>query len=287
MGVRGRLEATGLGVYFGIREACSSREDMAGLDLEPGVEGKTVVVQGLGNVGYHAARELQEAGARIMAVGERDGSLRATSSEGLDISDLREHMEESGSILGFPGTEEMERGSDVLELECDILLPAALENQITDENVDRIRARIVAEGANGPTATRASEALHDRGVLVLPDLYLNAGGVTVSYFEWVKNLTRLRFGRLEKRFYETSAYRMLEAVEGLVDRRFEGDENERASSGAGEAQLVRSGLEETMVSAYREIRETARGKDVDLRTAAFVLAIEEVARVYEERGFFP
>lgn len=286
-GVRGRLEATGLGVYFGIREACSDVEAMADLDLEPGVEGKSVVVQGLGNVGYHAARYLQEAGARIVCVAERDGAVRDDSGAGLDVVALREHLMETGSVLGFPGASELPEGSEALELECDILLPAALENQVTGENVDRIRSRIVAEGANGPVTFAASESLHERGVLVLPDLYLNAGGVTVSYFEWVKNLTRLRFGRLEKRFYEAGAVKILQVVEQLTGKELAEEARARAASGADEADLVRSGLEETMVTAYQEIRDTARRHDTDLRTGAFVVAIDKVAQVYGERGIFP
>lgn len=286
-GVRGRLEATGLGVYFGLREACSSREDMAALGLEPGIEGKTVVVQGLGNVGYHAARYLREAGARIVGVAERHGAVIDESGTGLDVDALRAYLTETGSVRGFPGTTEIERSSEALELESDILVPAALENQITEENVDRIRARIVAEGANGPVTAAASEALFERGVLVLPDLYVNAGGVTVSYFEWVKNLTRLRFGRMEKRFYQSQTEDVLEAVEELTERRLDEGARARATSGAAEADLVRSGLEETMVTAYREIREVAKRHDTDLRTAAFVVAIEKIAQVYEERGIFP
>ncbi len=286
-GIRGRLEATGRGVYFGLREACSIAEDMDRLGLETGLEGKTVVVQGLGNVGYHAARYLAEAGARIVAVAERDAALVAPDGEGLDVEAVREHMRETGSVRGYPGAEEMEESPRALELECDILVPAALENQIKADNVDGIRASIIAEAANGPTTAAADADLRERDVLVLPDVYLNAGGVTVSYFEWVKNLTRLRFGRMEKRFQEASHRRILEAVESLADRRLAPGDRARATSGAGERDLVDSGLEETMVEAYREIRDTARERDTDLRTAAFVVAIEKIATVYDERGIFP
>lgn len=286
-GVRGRVEATGLGLYFGIREACSDPDDMSALGLRPGVADKTVVVQGLGNVGYHAAKYLQEAGARIVCVVERDGAVRSTSEDGLDVVALRTHLSETGSILGFPGSTTLERHADGLEYECDILVPAALESQITEENVDRIRARIIAEGANGPVTHAASERLHDRGVLVLPDVYLNAGGVTVSYFEWVKNLTRLRFGRLEKRFYQAGAESLLRVIEDLTGKTVDQETRTSVSAGADEAALVRSGLEETMVTAYWQIRETARRYETDLRTGAFALAIDKIAQVYAERGIFP
>jgi len=284
-GIRGRTEATGRGLFFGLREACSVAGDMEELGLEPGLEGKTVVVQGLGNVGYHAALFLQEGGAVVVGIAEREGAIH--DPDGLDVDAVRAHREETGSILGFPGADDIPDTRKALELECDVLVPAALENEITMENADRIRASIVAEGANGPTTARASRALLERGVMILPDIYLNAGGVTVSYFEWVKNLSHVRFGRMEKRFEEASHARMLDAVESLTGRRFDPADRKAAAQGAGEEDLVRSGLEETMITAYHDIRETARRRDTDLRTAAFLISLDKVARVYEHRGIFP
>jgi glutamate dehydrogenase (NAD(P)+) len=286
-GIRGRLEATGRGVCYGLREACADPEDMSRLGLETGLEGKTVVVQGLGNVGYHAALYLAEAGARIVAIAERDAALVARGEKGLDVEAVHRYMRETGSVRGFPDADEMEDSTAALELECDILVPAALEGQITADNVDRIQARIIAEGANGPVTADADAVLRERDVLVLPDLYLNAGGVTVSYFEWVKNLTRLRFGRMEKRFQEASHRRLLDVVERLSDRTLAAEDRERVISGADEADLVNSGLEETMVGAYRDIRGAARKHGTDLRTAAFAVAIDKIATVYSERGIFP
>ena len=284
-GIRGRTEATGRGVFFGLREACSVTEDMERLGLEPGLEGKTVVVQGLGNVGFHAARFLQEAGAVVVAVAEREGAIH--DPEGLDVHAVAEHRRATGSVLDFEDATNLPRSRDALELECDVLLPAALENEITVANVDGIRASIVAEGANGPVTATAAERLVERGVLILPDIYLNAGGVTVSYFEWVKNLTHVRFGRMEKRFEEASNRRLLEAVETLTGKRFEDGVLQSAVQGAGEEDLVNSGLEETMVGGYHEIREMALRDETDLRTAAFRIAIDKVARAYRERGIFP
>ena len=284
-GIRGRTEATGRGLFFGVREACADRETMQALGLEPGLEGKRVVVQGLGNVGYHAAKFLAEGGALVIAIAEREGAVH--DPKGLDVERVFLHRTERGSILDVPGASNIPESAKALELECEILVPGALEGQITRENAGRVRAKVIAEGANGPTTPEAAETLLARGALILPDLYLNAGGVTVSYFEWVKNLTHLRFGRMEKRFHEMSNRQILGSVETLTGRTLEPDAFRRASRGADEEDLVNSGLEETMVSAYHETRETARRHGTDLRTAAYVNAIDKIARVYRERGIFP
>jgi glutamate dehydrogenase (NAD(P)+) len=286
-GIAGRLEATGRGVVFGVREACSYADDMKALGLEPGIEGKRIVVQGLGNVGYHAAKFFAEAGAVIVGLAEHEGAV--WRAQGLDVDQVVAHRAETGSILDFPGARNLPQSADALELECDVLVPAALEKQITTDNVARIKAKIVAEAANGPTVDEADQALAQRGVLVVPDVFLNAGGVTVSYFEWLKNLSHVRFGRMQKRFEEQSNRRLLSAVEDLTGKPFTPDRLVDAARGASEEDLVNSGLEETMVTAYRQIRETRlRDERVrDLRTAAFVLAIDKVAVAYEELGIFP
>ncbi len=286
-GVRGRLEATGLGVCYGLREACSVEEDMERLGLDTGLEGKSVVVQGLGNVGYHAARRLQEEGARIVGIAEHDGAIVDESGEGFDVEAVKERMRAGGSVTEHPGAAVLEDGRRALELDCDVLVPAALEAQITGENVDRIRASVVAEAANGPVTAEADETLREADVLVLPDVYVNAGGVTASYFEWVKNLTHLRFGRMEKRFQEASARRMMDAVEGLTERSFTPEARARTAEGASEEDLVRSGLEETLVGAYHELRNAAREHGTDLRTAGFLVAIDKIATIYRDRGIFP
>jgi len=285
-GVRGRAESTGRGVYFALREAVCDTEDMKARGIQPGIEGKRVVVQGLGNVGYHAANFIQQGGGILIALAEREGSI--FSDKGLDLEKVMAHRKETGSILGFPGvTRSSPKNGDALEAECDVLVPAALESVITDENVDRIKARIIVEGANGPITADASEKLLGRGVLIVPDLYTNAGGVTVSYFEWVKNLSHMRFGRMEKRFQERTNERILGGVEHLTGLKCTREEHERVSAAAGEEELVNSGLEETMVSAYAELRTIQKQRNVDLRTAAFINAIGKVAMAYQERGIFP
>lgn len=286
-GIRGRLEATGRGVYLGVREACAIAEDMEALGLGPGLEGKTVVVQGLGNVGYNAARFFQKAGAVLVGIAEYEGAIM--NPAGLDLEDVVAHRKETGSILGFPGATDIQDSASALEIECDILVPAALENQINENNVDRIKAKIIAEAANGPTTATADEVLFQRGVLILPDLYLNAGGVTVSYFEWLKNLAHVRYGRLEKRYDEEARRRLLDTVATATGSTFTDEAIADTARGADERDLVNSGLEETMILAYREIRDVAQGHEgrIDLRTAAFISAIDKIVTSYEELGIFP
>ena len=288
-GVRGRVEATGKGVYFGIREACGIKEDMARLGLGVGIEGKTVIVQGLGNVGYHAALFLQQAGARLVGMAEYEGGIY--SANGLDLEEVVSHRSETGSILNFPGAENVLNTAETLERECDILVPAALEGVISGDNVNRIRAKIIAEAANGPVTANAATVLNENGVLVLPDMYLNAGGVTVSYFEWLRNLSHVRHGRMSRRFEAHNASRILQAVEDLTGMSFSQEHLNSIQSdlafGASEADLVSSGLEDTMVSAFHEIHQKARYHAVDLRTGAFISAIDKIALGYERLGIFP
>jgi glutamate dehydrogenase (NAD(P)+) len=285
-GIRGRTEATGRGVFFGTREAVDVSDDMKPLGLGRGLEGKRVVVQGLGNVGYHAAKFLQEGGAVLVGVAEYEGAI--ASPKGLDLDRVVKHRRDTGSILDFPGASNLPKEA-ALELECDILVPAALEKQITLENVSRVKAKIIAEAANGPVTDEADAALRARGVLILPDVYLNAGGVTVSYFEWLKNLSHVRFGRMQKRYEQESRVRLLRAVEQLTNTRFSAEDLRSFTRGADEEDYVNSGLEETMAKAYHEIRATreAHGQEIDLRTAGMTVAINKVARSYEELGIFP
>jgi glutamate dehydrogenase (NAD(P)+) len=286
-GVHVRTEATGRGVCFGIRQALSYAEDMRKLGLDPGVAGKRVVVQGLGNVGYHTAKFLQEAGARLVALAEYDGAIY--NPAGLDIDTVQGHRRETGSILHFPGAKNFAKNTDALEYECDLLIPAALEGQLTAENAPHIKAKIVCEAANGPTTAAAEEILKQCGIMVIPDLYLNAGGVTVSYFEWLKNLSHVRFGRLSKRFEEGSNKTILSALERLTGAEVTPEERQRIAHGADELDLVNSGLEETMVNAYDTIRHTMLSTPgvTDLRTAAFVSVINKIAISYLELGIFP
>ena len=285
-GIRGRREATGRGLFYALREICSHAEDMKALGLTTGIAGKRIVVQGLGNVGYHVAKFCQEAGGVLVGLAEYEGAIM--NPDGLDLEAVVTHRRESGAITDFPHAMNLGR-MDALELTCDVLIPAALENQIREDNAPRINARIVLEGANGPTTPEAEAILNAKGVMVVPDIYANAGGVTVSYFEWLKNLSHVRFGRMENRYREASQLRMFAAIERATGRTFTDADRHSVVKGADELTLVNSGLEETMVAAYREIK-AVRGKHptiTDLRTAAFLVAIEKVGRSYLELGIFP
>jgi glutamate dehydrogenase (NAD(P)+) len=284
-GIRGRKEATGLGVYYGIREACSSVDDMAAIGLGVGIAGKTFIVQGLGNVGYHAAKSMTESGARLIGVGEYEGAIY--NPEGMDLEQLVSHRKDTGSVFDFGGAENIDSSREILTRPCDILVPAALESQITVANADDIKAKIIGEAANGPVTAEADEMLLKRNVMIIPDVYLNAGGVTVSYFEWLRNLSHVRFGRMSRRFEQSAQELMLSAMEELSGTEFSPERKVQFARGADETTLVYSGLEETMVNAYGEIRAIAREKNLDLRTAAFVNAINKVASSYTEMGIFP
>lgn len=285
-GIRGRTEATGRGLMYGLRAVVAEADLMAKLGLTPGLAGKRFVIQGLGNVGYHAARYLIEEGAILVGVAEVDGGLHAP--DGIDLEALMAHRRTAGGVGGFPGATGLSSNRAALELPCDILVPAALEAQLTAENAPRIQARIVAEGANGPTTPEADAILHQRGILVVPDIYLNAGGVTVSYFEWLKNLSHVRFGRMERRFEESAFARLVDAIEGAQGTPFSAEDRGRLSHGAEELDLVNSGLEETMVTAWHGLRATqGRHEGMDLRTAAFVVALEKISATYADRGIFP
>jgi glutamate dehydrogenase (NAD(P)+) len=286
-GVRGRTEATGLGIFYGIRELCNVAEDMAKIGLPTGIEGKRVIVQGLGNVGYHAAKFFFDNGAIIVGIAEFEGGIY--DEKGLDVYKVVDFRKTTGSILGYPGATEFKNSFDTLEQPCDILIPAALENVINASNAARIQAKIIGEGANGPVTPEADEILAQKGAIIVPDMYLNAGGVTVSYFEWLKNLSHVRFGRMERRFEENQYGLVLQAVESLTGKKFDERERKMVLHGPDEVDLVYSGLEDTMISAYHEIREAYLKLDgkVDMRTAAFTVAIDKVGGSYEELGIFP
>jgi glutamate dehydrogenase (NAD(P)+) len=284
-GIAGRTEATGRGLQYALQEFFRHPEDVSEAGLEGGLAGKRVVVQGLGNVGYHAAKFLQEEdGVVIVGIAERDGAL--LSDDGLNVDEVHGWMRQTGGVANYAGARFLADSAKALELDCDILIPAALENQITAENASRIQARVIVEAANGPTTYEGDQILRKNGKIVLPDAFINAGGVTVSYFEWVKNVSHIRFGRLDRRFDEARGRQVIHVIEQMTGQKVPDELAGPLSSGAREIDLVRSGLEDTMRIGYNNIRDMRRSrKNVpDYRTAAFVLALEKIAHAYLEFG---
>jgi glutamate dehydrogenase (NAD(P)+) len=258
--------------------------DKIGLAL--GIEGKRVIVQGLGNVGFHTAKFFRAYGAKVIGMAEFEGAIY--NEDGLNEEEVAKHRKATGSILNFPGATNFAKSSDALEADCDILIPAALESVINGENAARIKAKIIGEAANGPVTPDADVILNAKGVVIIPDMYLNAGGVTVSYFEWLKNLSHVRYGRMEKRFTENMNKQILGQIEDLTGKKVNSTERTFIEHGADEIDLVYSGLEETMISATREIMEVWNSHpDIpDMRTAAYIVAIDKVGTSYDELGIF-
>jgi glutamate dehydrogenase (NAD(P)+) len=240
-GVQGRVAATGRGVYYGVREAVDQAEDMKAIGLTKGIEGKKIVIQGIGNVGYHTGKCFQEDGAVIIAIAEYEGAIY--NQNGLDVEAVKKHRDETGSILNFKKAKNIKHTLKALEIPCDILIPAALENQINIENAKKINAKIIAEAANGPVTPEAEDILLKKNVLIIPDLFLNAGGVTVSYFEWLKNLSHVRFGRMGKRYEEKLNKTLVESIETAIGKKLDDYSKKIIIHGAGEEDLVNSGLE--------------------------------------------
>lgn len=289
-GVRGREEATGRGVFYGLRELFENEHLCKQMGVDKGIAGKTMVIQGLGNVGsFTGTISIEEGDAMVIGVSEIEGTIYTDDGSGIDIASLKDFRKETGSILGFPGTKTMENRDDWMTIECDILVPAALESVLHKDNANSVKCKVIGEAANGPITADAEQILLDKGVIIMPDMYLNAGGVTVSYFEWLKNLSHMRFGRMDKRFNQNMYGNLVKVVENLTGKAVSSKERGMLVRGADEVDLVRSGLEETMISSFDQIMESYHAKDSikDLRTAAFVTSLNKVASDYITLGVFP
>ena len=283
-GIPGRREATGLGVFHGVMNCLG--DNTAGHGLTPGLEGKRVIVQGLGNVGYHAASALADHGARIVGIAEIDAGLY--DPNGLDLEAVAAHRREHRSVGGYPAGQVFANSLETLEQPCDILVPAALEHQITEANASRINARLIAEAANAPTTPTADRILRERGVTIIPDLYLNAGGVTVSYFEWVKNLSHISFDRMLTGASDMQTRRMLDTMQAFTGQALSMQERAAIERGPTEIDIVLDALAKTMAESYHRIAACQREHDLpDLRTAAYLYSLELVARNYIQLGLFP
>ncbi len=289
-GIQGRVEATGRGVQYAMREFFRHKEDKAKAGLSGDLDGKKIVVQGLGNVGYHAAKFLsEEDGCKIIAIIERDGAL--VDETGLKVEDIHQWIVKHGTIKGYPNATFVADGAPLLEHPCDVLIPAALEGVIHKGNAANIRAPLIIEAANGPITFGADEILRAKGVVIIPDMFANAGGVTVSYFEWVKNLSHIRFGRMQRRAEEARHHLLVNELERLSADKGLGwtmspGFKESYLRGAGELELVRSGLDDTMRGAYQAMREVwhGRGDVEDLRVAAYLVSISRIATTYQSKG---
>ena len=284
-GIAGRVEATGRGVQYALHEFFRHPEDMKDAGLDGTLDGKTVVVQGLGNVGYHAAKFLsEEDGAKVIAVAEYNGAIY--DENGIDIEGLKTWINANGSVKGYPHGRFVEDSEEMLFLGCDILIPAAIEGAINSQNAHKVEAKLIIEAANGPVTANADTILREKGVFIIPDMYANAGGVTVSYFEWVKNLSHIRFGRMERREEEKRNKMLLAELEDITGKTFSDEFRMRFERGADELDLVRSGLDDTMRTAYGNMRAAWRENDgiEDLRTAAYYCALQDVAVSYRSLG---
>jgi glutamate dehydrogenase (NAD(P)+) len=286
-GIRGRTEATGRGVQYALEEFFRHPEEVRAAGMEGDLEGKEIIIQGLGNVGYHSGKFLSEDdGAKIIAVIERDGAI--VNRDGIHVEELRYHLNDHQGVKGFAGGKYVEDGSSVLEMECDIMIPAALEGVISEDNAGDIKAKLIAEAANGPITFEADRILRSRGIKVLPDAYMNAGGVIVSYFEWIRNLTHIRFGRLERRFDESRGHCIVHALQEMTGKQVPDYIQSNLARGADEFDLVRSGLDDSMRQGMQEIIGTYNRNDKieDYRTAAYVIALSKLSRSYLDIGVF-
>ncbi len=286
-GIRGRTEATGRGVVYVMREFFRHSDCLTDAGFTGGLGGKRVIVQGLGNVGFHAAKLLQEEdGCLITGIIEKDGAL--IKEGGLDIQSIRDYIVEHKTIIGYPDADFVADGKSLLEMDCDILIPAAMEGQITPDNAARVKAALIVEAANGPITFEADEILRKRGIAILPDAYVNAGGVTVSYFEWVRNLAHIRFGRMERRYDEMRGGHMLSAIQSMTEEPIPEWIQKELVQGADELDLVRSGLDDTMRLSFQQIKAVLDSNDKvsDYRTASYVVAIDKISRSYLDIGVY-
>ncbi|NXL37691.1 DHE3 dehydrogenase, partial [Glaucidium brasilianum] len=292
-GIHGRHSATGRGVLHGVESYITNTEYMDCTGLSPGLPGKTFVLQGFGKVGLHTMKYLHESGAHCICVGEKDGAIY--NPRGIDPKELEDYKQGHGTIAGFPKAEFYD--SRILEVPCNVLIPAAIKKQLTGQNAPQVQAKIIAEAANGPTTPAAHEIFLQRNILVIPDVYVNAGGVTLSFFEWLKNLNHVSYSRLSFKYGWDSSYHLLQSVRHSLEQWFGKSRGEipiisspqfqARVTGASEKDIVYSGLAYIMEQSAKQIMTVAvrYNLGLDQRTAAYLCALEKVFTVYNEAGF--
>jgi glutamate dehydrogenase (NAD(P)+) len=283
-GIRGRAASTGRGVEESIREYLRHKQLYTRAKLKPTISENKIIIQGFGKVGKSLAIELfTRDQAKIIAIGEYDGYLY--NEQGIDIPSVVKHFDKTKSLKNFKGAKFIDKPDEVLTLSCDILIPAALESVINMRNVERIRAKLIVEAANGPVTYNADEFLNKKGIDVLPDIYVNSGGVVVSYFEWVKNITHVRFGRLQRRYEENKMNEVINAIEDATGRMIPEKYKGAIIEGVKEVDLVNSGLEDVMRETFKEILNNLKIlKKSSLRTAAYAIALNKLKQYHEDMG---
>ncbi len=283
-GIKGRLEATGKGVCEALKEFFRHPEEIKKTNItNPNLSDQKIIVQGFGNVGLHACKTLFEVGAKIIAIAEKDGGI--LNENGINISELEKYINDKNTIFDFPNTEKISNSSNLLTHECDILIPAALENAITLKNVDGIKANLICEAANGPISYKANQKLKNKGIIIIPDIYANAGGVTVSYFEWIRNISHIRMGRMHKRYEEDRGEIILKSIEQITGKKLSQNLTDQLVHGVNEEDIISSGLEDTMRVSFQEILEMKSKYNLeDYRMAAYAIAIKKIEKSYLELG---
>ncbi len=282
-GIKGRLEATGNGVCEALKEFFRHPDEVKKLNLKPNLENQTIIIQGFGNVGLNSAKALYANGGKIIGIAEKEGGI--FSENGIDILELENYLKENNSVMGFPGTKQINPSSELLIYKCDILIPAALENAITLQNADKIQAKLICEAANGPISYRADRKLQEKGTAIIPDIYANGGGVTVSYFEWIRNISHIRMGRLNKRYEEHRGETILKALNSISPKQLSPEIIDQLVHGADEGDLIASGLEDTMRVAFQEILERKLSLNLpNYRTAAYIIALKKIEKSFLELG---
>ena len=282
-GIKGRLEATGIGVYEALKELFRHTQEIKKNNITGQLSDQKIIIQGFGNVGLNAAKALFSNGAKIIGIAEKDGGI--FNQRGIDIVELEDYLNLNKTIINFPEAQNIKNSKDLLTYECDILIPAALENVISLTNVNDIKAKIICEAANGPITYRADKKLRKKGTIIIPDIYANAGGVTVSYFEWIRNISHIRMGRLNKRYEENRGEAILQAIQEISSKKLPKNIVNQLVYGANEDDIIASGLEDTMRVAFQSILEFKKEYKLDnYRMATYAIALKKIEKSYLELG---